>query len=54
VLFERAQAAGLVRPDARVEDAVDLATSIAWVVERTGRDDPDHLLTLALDGLRSR
>lgn len=54
VLFDRAQAAGLVRPDARVEDAIDLAASIAWVVERSGRDDPDHLLALALDGLRSR
>lgn len=53
-LFDRAQSAGLVRPDARIEDAIDLATSIAWVVERSGRDDPDHLLTLALDGLRPR
>jgi len=52
VLFARAQAAGLVRPDATIEDAIDLATSIAWVVERSGRDDPNHLLTLTLDGLR--
>ena len=53
-VFERAQVAGLVRPDARVEDAVDMASSIAWVVERSGRDDPDHLLDLFLDGLRPR
>lgn len=53
-LFDRAKEAGLVRDDARIGDAVDLATAIAWVVERSGRDDPDHLLDLALDGLRPR
>ncbi|HEY8547916.1 MAG TPA: helix-turn-helix domain-containing protein [Acidimicrobiales bacterium] len=54
MLFERARAAGRIRPDVQVEDAIDLATAVAWAVELTGRDDPDRLLDVVLDGLRPR
>ena len=52
-LFDRAQRDGHVRRDATARDALDLASSIAWVAQRTPTRDIDHLLALALDGLRA-
>ena len=51
-VFDRAQSLGVVRPDVTLEDTLELAASIAWVVEQSGRDAADHLLDVALDGLR--
>lgn len=51
-LLERAQAAGVVRPDVSVEDVLFMVSGIAKVPV----GDPDHIeriLAVALDGLRS-
>jgi AcrR family transcriptional regulator len=55
-VFGRAQASGDVRPDATAADAMDLAASVAWVAGHAPRHEgqADHLLALALDGLRPR
>ncbi|HEY8524992.1 MAG TPA: helix-turn-helix domain-containing protein [Acidimicrobiales bacterium] len=52
-VVERARAAGRLRPDASVQDTLNLAAAVAWLAERD--DDPDapaRLLDLVLDGLR--
>lgn len=51
-VFDPAQSSGAVRPDVTLEDTLDLAASIAWITEQSGRDAPDHLFDVALDGLR--
>jgi hypothetical protein len=41
-----------VRSDVTADDIADLGSSVAWVTERRGRRSPEHLLKVALDGLR--
>lgn len=53
LLLERAKSAKQVRPEVSTDDVLDLASSIAWVTERRGRDS-GHLLAIALDGIRVR
>jgi AcrR family transcriptional regulator len=50
-LLERAQQAGVVRPDADVVDVVRLVGGIS-LVPATGGEEKQRMLELALDGLR--
>lgn len=52
-LLRRAQEAGVVRPDASFDDVLRLVAGIT-MVHFTGPGQLDHVLSLALDGLRSR
>ena len=53
-LVRRAQRHGVVRDDADPSDAVDLASSIAWLTERDADTERrQRLLRAAVDGLRT-
>jgi AcrR family transcriptional regulator len=51
-ILERAQSAGLARPDVRIEDAMRLVQGLAAVVFPTD-EDRDKVVGLAIDGLRA-
>lgn len=50
-LLERAQQAGVVRSDVDLSDVIALVGGIAKM-QTTGREQVEHLLSIALDGLR--
>ncbi|MFC5829333.1 hypothetical protein [Nonomuraea insulae] len=52
-LLRHAQEAGAVRPDASFDDVLRLVAGIT-MVHFTGPGQLDHVLSLALDGLRPR
>jgi AcrR family transcriptional regulator len=52
-LLHRAQEAGVVRPDARVDDVLYMVSGIAKVATATP-EDTARILDIALDGLRYR
>ena len=52
-LLERAQSEGLVRPDARFEDVLQMTMGIAQI-HAADRGSVDRILEIALDGLRYR
>lgn len=51
-LVERARRAGVLRPDVRVDEVLDLVTAVAWVTEEGRPHDAGRLLDLVLDGVR--
>jgi AcrR family transcriptional regulator len=52
-LLARAQEAGVVRPDAELADVIQMVGAIAKI-PATGPEQIEHILDIALDGLRCR
>lgn len=54
LLLDRAQQAGVVRPDATASDLFALVNAMAWAGESVPADQAERLLAFSLDGLRTR
>jgi hypothetical protein len=51
--MERAKSAGVVRPDAQVDDVLHMITGIIGVEYRTD-EQRERVLRMAIDGIRAR